>query len=124
MNDDLNTIEMPELEDFFNNHFIRVDERNRIVLGFSDAFDIPAFPAGKEDILINDKGGRHFRLILDGELTEENPIELMFNEQNVPLLKWDAKNKSKRQIATRLQKGKWKCYTLVSCPTSPCFVFT
>ena len=111
MNDETNVInaegvgDMPDIgmEEFFNNHFIRVDERNRIVRGFSDVpeFNIPPPQPKETDILINDKGGRHFRLIIDGELTEENPINLMFNEQNVPLLKWDAKNK---KIVRRTEK--------------------
>ena len=88
MNEETNVMEMD-----FNRHFIRIDERNRIVLGFSDAFDVPSPQDGETDILINERGGRHFRLIIDGELTEENPVGLMFNEQNVPLLKWDAKSK-------------------------------
>ena len=99
----MSDIGMDEMESFFHNHFIRVDERGRIVLGYSDVpeFDSPPPGGGETDILINGRGGRHFRLTLDGELTGENPIELMFNEQNVPLLKWDAKNK---KIARRAEK--------------------
>ena len=89
MNEETNVMEMPEMEEFFQKHYIRIDERNRVVYAFSSEFTFPL----ETDILINDKGGRHFRLIIDGELTYENPVELMFNEQNVPLLKWDAKTK-------------------------------
>ena len=85
--------EMPGMEDFYNKHYVRVDERYRVLMGYSDEFVPPPANAGETDILINDKGGRHFRLIIDGEPTEENPWWLMCNEQNVPLLKWDAKNK-------------------------------
>ena len=91
MNGETNLTEMPEMEGFFQKHFIRIDERNRIIMGFSDAHGIPAYPAGKEDVLINGRGGWHFRLPIDGELTEENPVNMMFSGQNVPLLKWDAK---------------------------------
>ena len=87
MNDDLNTIEMPEMEDFFNSHFISVDDRNRITRGFSDAFE----PPGESDILINDKGGRHFRLKPSGE---ENPS--LFNDMGVPLFKWTGKKVAER----------------------------
>ena len=88
---------MNEMEMDFNRHFIRVDERGRIIYAFSDAFTQPL----ETDILINDKGGRHLRLILDGVPTHENPVELIFDERNVPLLKWDAKN---RKIARRTEK--------------------
>ena len=94
---DIGTAEMPEMEmnEFFQNHFIRIDGKNRIVRGFSDVpeFHNPPPQDGETDILINDKGGRHFRLFLDGEPTHENPWELMLDEHNVPLLKWDGKAK-------------------------------
>ena len=93
--------EMPEMEEFFQKHFIRIDGRSRLVNFFSDAFDIPPPQGGEADILINERGGRHFRLILDGELSEENPAGLTRDEQGVPLLKWDAKN---RKIARRTDK--------------------
>ena len=64
-------------------------------------FSVPPPNGGETDIVINDRGGRHFRLILDGELSEENPWGLMRDENNVPLLKWDAKNK---KIARRAEK--------------------
>ena len=103
MNEETNVTEMPEMEMFFQRHYIRIDERNRIVNGFSDVpeFNNPSPQEGETDILINDKGGRHFRLLIDGEFTEENPIWMLRNEQNVPLLKWDAKNK---KIVHRTEK--------------------
>ena len=93
MNEETNVMEMPEMEEFFQKHYIRIDERNRVVSFFSDAFDIPPPQDGETDVLINDKGGRHVRLLIDGEFTEENPVNLMFDWQNIPLLKWDAKAK-------------------------------
>ena len=82
-------------EGFFNTHYIRVDGRNRVLHGFSDEpeFDNPAPKDGETDIPINGKGGRHFRLILDGEPSHENPWELMRYENGVPLLRWDPKAK-------------------------------
>ena len=97
MNEGTNVTGMPEMEGFFQRHFIRVDGRNRVVYAFSDEFTRPT----ETDILINDRGGRHFRLVIDGELTHENPVELMFNDQNVPLLKWDPKAK---KILRRAEK--------------------
>ena len=88
---------MNEMDMDFNRHFIRTDERSRIVYAFSDAFGQPL----ETDILINERGGRHFRLILDGGPTHENPVELIFDERNVPLLKWDAKA---RKIVRRTEK--------------------
>ena len=85
---------MNEMEMYFNKHYIRVDAQNRITNGFSDAFTIPLPQPGETDILINDKGGRHFRLILDGKPTHENPCELMRDENGIPLLNWNAQTKT------------------------------
>ena len=47
------------MNEFYNNHYIRLDEHNNITHGFSDAFEQPQ--AG--DILITEQGGRHFELL-------------------------------------------------------------
>lgn len=44
--------------DFYNKHYIRIDEKNRIIEGFSDAFENPL----ETDICINENGGRQFEL--------------------------------------------------------------
>lgn len=44
--------------EFYNKHYIRLDEHNRIIKGFSDAFEEPL----ETDICINENGGRHFEL--------------------------------------------------------------
>lgn len=44
--------------EFYNKHYIRLDESNRIIKGFSDAFEEPL----ETDICINENGGRHFEL--------------------------------------------------------------
>lgn len=67
---------------FYNKHYITVDEQNRIVNGFSDAFRQPT----ETDICINDQGGYQFRLFPGGE---ENPPLYEF-EHMVPLYKWEA----------------------------------
>lgn len=66
---------------FYNKHYITVDERNRIINGFSDAFRQPS----ETDICINEKGGYQFRLFPGGE---ENPA-LYDMEDRIPLYKWD-----------------------------------
>ena len=43
---------------FFNKHYIRVNAEGMIIKGFSDAFEQPI----EGDILINEKGGRHFEI--------------------------------------------------------------
>ena len=58
-----------DFEPFYNQHFIEVDEQNRIVKGWSDAFA----PATENSIVINEQGGYQFRLFPD----------------MVPLYKWD-----------------------------------
>ena len=66
---------------FYNKHYITVDEQNRIVNGFSDAFHQPT----ETDICINEKGGYQFRLYQDGE---ENPSLFDWNGM-IPLYKWE-----------------------------------
>ena len=66
----------------YNNHYITV--RNGLIVdGFSDAFREPK----EGDILINDKGSYQFRLVIDGEVTEENPI--LFTMDHISLYKYE-----------------------------------
>ena len=67
------------MEEFYNKHYITVDDRGRIVDGFSDAFRKPA----DTDICINERGGYQFRLFHGGT---ENPMLLV--ENGVPLYKF------------------------------------
>ncbi len=69
-----------DFEPFYNQHFIEVDEQNRIVKGWSDAFA----PATENAICINEQGGYQFRLWPDGQ---ENPS--LYTWDMVPLYKWD-----------------------------------
>lgn len=62
---------------FYNKHYISVDEQNRIINGFSDAFRQPS----NTDICINEQGGYQFRLFPGGE---ENPA-LFDREGMIPL---------------------------------------
>lgn len=64
---------------FYNKHYITVDEMGRIVNGFSDAFHDP----GETDICINERGGYQFRLFPGGE---ENPF--LLEEHGVPRYKY------------------------------------
>ena len=41
-----------------NKHYVRLDENNFIIKGFSDAFEQPL----ETDICINENGGRHFTM--------------------------------------------------------------
>ncbi|MBR2894991.1 MAG: hypothetical protein IKC03_04960 [Oscillospiraceae bacterium] len=66
---------------FYNKHYITVDERSRIVNGFSNAFRQPS----KTDICINEQGGYQFRLFPGGE---ENPA-LREWEHMIPLYKYE-----------------------------------
>jgi hypothetical protein len=70
---------MDELE-FYNRHYIAVDERGRITDGFSDAFRQPS----ETDICINKQGGYQFRLFPGGE---ENPA--LYYWDGIPMYKWD-----------------------------------
>lgn len=42
-----------------NKHYIRIDDNNHIIKGFSDAFEEPV----EFDICINEEGGRQFELL-------------------------------------------------------------
>ena len=72
-----------------NKHYIRTDKQNRIVHGFSDAFEQPQ----ADDILLNENGGRQFEILVDGEWLT-NPQ--LLNEWQVPLYKWNDKEVLKR----------------------------
>ena len=67
--------------EFYNKHYITVDERGRIVCGFSDAFREPS----DTDICINEQGGYQFRLFPGGE---ENPA-LFADPYMIPMYKYD-----------------------------------
>lgn len=47
------------MEEFKTKHYIRVDANNRIIKGFSTAFEQPL----ETDICINEDGGRHFEML-------------------------------------------------------------
>lgn len=72
--------------EFYNKHYINVDAAGRITGGWSDG-PHNAREVTEEDILLNDQGGYQFRLILDGEPTEENPP--LYTMDGIPLYKWD-----------------------------------
>lgn len=63
-----------------NKHYITVDEKGRIVNGFSDAFRTPT----DSDICINEHGGYQFRLFPGGE---ENPR--LHEEHGIPLYRYE-----------------------------------
>ena len=66
---------------FYNKRYITVDEQNRIIDGFSDAFRQPS----DTDICINDRGGYQFRLFPGGE---ENPCLYDWGHM-IPLYKYE-----------------------------------
>lgn len=72
--------EEPMME-FYNKHYISIDDQNRITNGFSDAFRQPT----DTDICINEQGGYQFRLFPGGE---ENP-NLFDWEHMIPLYKYE-----------------------------------
>lgn len=63
--------------EFYNKHYIRLDDQRNIVYGFSDAFEQPQ----EYDICINEHGGRHFEL-----LGQTNPS--LRNDQGVYLYRY------------------------------------
>ena len=75
------------MNEFYNKHYISIDDRNRVIDGFSDAFRKPQ----KSDICINEQGGYQFRLFPGGE---ENPQ--LRDIHGVPLYKWDGEKVVRR----------------------------
>lgn len=69
--------------EFYNKHYITVDNQSRIVDGWSDGSRPDRDTS--EAILLNDKGGYQFRLCPGGE---ENPV-LFDGDGMIPLYKWD-----------------------------------
>lgn len=72
-------------EEFYNKHYISTRSDGAIINAWSDG------PHTEKDtsnaICINSKGGYQFRLILNGEQTEENPP--IYDIDGIPLYKWD-----------------------------------
>lgn len=78
--------------EFFNRHYITIDDRNRITDAWSDGplYDKPTDGA----ICINERGGYQLRLIIDGVETEENPA--LWTMEGVPLYKWTGSEVARR----------------------------
>lgn len=68
---------------YYHKHYIRLDAENRILYGFSDAFEPPL----DGDVCINEQGGYQFRLFPDGE---ENPS--LIGANGIHLYKLDGGN--------------------------------
>lgn len=66
-------------------HYIKIDDRNRVLHGYSDAFEQPE----SNDICIADDAGRHFELF--GEINPQ-----LTTVEGVPLYKWDSDQVVKR----------------------------
>lgn len=75
---------MDNFFEFYNRHYITTRSDGAITAAWSDG------PHPKKDtanaICINEKGSYQFRLILDSELTEENPP--IYAMDGIPLYKW------------------------------------
>jgi len=70
------------MDEFYNKHYITIDDRGRITFGWSDGPYPNWDTAGA--ICIYDKGGYQFRLFPVGE---ENPA--LITMDGIPLYKWD-----------------------------------
>lgn len=70
------------MNEWYNKHYITINENGRIIDGFSDAFQQPA----SGDICINEQGKTQFCLFPDGE---ENPS--LVDPDGIHLYTWDGK---------------------------------
>lgn len=78
----VNTDSVPVFEPHYNRHYITVDDRDRILLAWSDGTLPNRDTAGA--ICINEQGGYQFRFAPDGE---ENPP--IYTMDGIPLYRWD-----------------------------------
>lgn len=74
---------------YYNKHYITTDDQGRITSGWSNGPCPDRDTAGA--ICINEQGGYQFRLYSN---REENPT--LYNEDDIPLYKWDGENIIKR----------------------------
>lgn len=81
------------MNEYYNNHYLTVNAHGLITDGWSDGPHSHR-EVTEDDFLINDKGGYQFRLILDGEQTEENPPLYTFD--GLPLYRWDGETVIRR----------------------------
>jgi len=82
-------------EQIFHKHYIRTDAKNRIIHGFSSAFESPQ----DGDILINENGGRHFELggVANPPLRDNHGFLLYFWDGEKILRRTDAELAADRQ---------------------------
>ena len=64
-------------------HFIRIDERDRIIHGYSDEFE--EYQEGDIEINVGMNPGRHFVIFVDGEWLTNPQLTV---EYGIPLYKW------------------------------------
>ena len=77
------------MDEFYNKHYISVDERGRVMDGWSDGPCPERETAGA--VLLTDRGGYQFRLAPGGE---ENPC--LVSREGVPLYAWDGEKVTAR----------------------------
>ncbi len=70
------------MNEFYNRHYITIDDQNRVTDGWSNGPHPDHDTAGA--ICINEQGGYQFRLTSGGE---ENPA--LYTMDGIPLYKWD-----------------------------------
>lgn len=71
------------MDEIYNKHSIDVDDRGRIIDGWSDG-PHPQREPTNQTVLLTDQGGYQFRLAPDGE---ENPS--LHDMDGIPLYKWE-----------------------------------
>lgn len=77
---------------FYCRHYITIRSDGAITDAWSDG-PHPGKDAATATC-INEQGGYQFRLLLDGELTEENPQ--IYDMEGIPLYKWDGRKAVRR----------------------------
>ena len=73
------------MDEIYNKHYSDVDDRGRIVDGWSNGPHPQKDTAGA--ICINEQGGYQFRLIIEGKETDENPS--LWDMDGIPLYKYE-----------------------------------
>ncbi len=85
------------MNEFYNKHYITIDEKDRIIDGWSDGPHPDKDNTGA--ICINDKGGYQFRMTYSAGFVGESEFPALVSEENpplytidgIPLYVWDGK---------------------------------
>lgn len=93
------------MDELYFKHYIRLRSDGCIVDGWSDGPHNERTPT-EDDLLLTGRGGYQFRLVIDGQPTEENP-ELVDFDFRVPYYRWtgsEAVRRTEEELAAEFAR--------------------